>query len=832
MLAAGVLLVVAIAVFLALGRWKNPSNRRDLPKRLGIEIQQEANGFVHAEFHAGHELFKIEASRVVEMKQGTATLHDVEIDLYSSDGATVDRIVGGEFQYNQKDGIATAAGPVEITLMRPAVAPAIAPKAAPQQTMNGKSIAAPLAGMAGAAAAGQIVVNTSGLTFNQKTGIVTTSQHVDFSTLQASGSSMGATYDSDSGQLVLDSAVELTTQRSTRPVQLHAAHAVFERTGRTCDLVAATAGYRGGQAAAAQAVLHFREDGSIIRLDASGGFTAVTSTGSHLAAPSGWLDFDPQNQPRQGYLQGGVQMDSITPYRQVHGTSPTAELEFSPSGQLRHAHLQRGVLLRSQTTTQPAPGSKSLPVHLARTWQSPVVDLDFRNAGHGQVEPAMIHGTGGVVVTALSQRGNQPPAPSRLAADEVTGLFGPNSTLTEMTGTGNASIEETTPTGIRQSATGDHLEARFAPPPPKTPNHHVPANSSSGQPESAILQGHVVLVQQPPAKPNPPPPAPIRATAGRAVYESAGEWLHLTLSPRVEDGGLQLEADRIDLSRVSGDAFAHGDVKASWLDQNAQANHSHPGAPAAPTFGGQGPAHAIASEAVLHQATGEATFTGDARLWQQDNSVAGPLIILDRQAQTLVARTTNPSDPVRVVLLSSTQPSSPAQSASHAANSTAARPASAQPSAPTVIRVRGGDLKYSDAEHKAIMQGGVLGAVTAETSTATSISNQIELFLVPPASRTSGQSQSAGSEGKVDRMIASGHVTLTSGDRRGTGEQLVYTGATGEFVLTGTASAPPRMTDPLRGTVTGAALIFRTRDDSVSIEGGGHETMTTTTAPK
>lgn len=152
---------------------------------------------------------------------------------------------------------------------------------------------------------------------------------------------------------------------------------------------------------------------------------------------------------------------------------------------------------------------------------------------------------------------------------------------------------------------------------------------------------------------------------------------------------------------------------------------------------------------MLHQATGEATFTGDARLWQQDNSVAGPLIILDRQAQTLVARTTNPSDPVRVVLLSSTQPSSPAQSASHAANSTAARPASAQPSAPTVIRVRGGDLKYSDAEHKAIMQGGVLGAVTAETSTATSISNQIELFLVPPASRTSGQSQSMAAKAKL-----------------------------------------------------------------------------------
>jgi lipopolysaccharide export system protein LptA len=80
-------------------------------------------------------------------------------------------------------------------------------------------------------------------------------------------------------------------------------------------------------------------------------------------------------------------------------------------------------------------------------------------------------------------------------------------------------------------------------------------------------------------------------------------------------------------------------------------------------------------------------------------------------------------------------------------------------------------------------------------------------------------------------MIASGHVVLTSQGRRGTGEQLVYTGATGEYVLTGTASDPPRMSDPERGSVTGETLIFDSRDDSVSIEGGGHGTRTETTAP-
>jgi len=81
-------------------------------------------------------------------------------------------------------------------------------------------------------------------------------------------------------------------------------------------------------------------------------------------------------------------------------------------------------------------------------------------------------------------------------------------------------------------------------------------------------------------------------------------------------------------------------------------------------------------------------------------------------------------------------------------------------------------------------------------------------------------------------MTARGHVVVTSSGRRGTGEQLVYTGETGDYVLTGTAAAPPHMTDAARGNVTGEALIFHSRDDSVSIEGGGGRTTTETTAPK
>jgi lipopolysaccharide export system protein LptA len=142
-------------------------------------------------------------------------------------------------------------------------------------------------------------------------------------------------------------------------------------------------------------------------------------------------------------------------------------------------------------------------------------------------------------------------------------------------------------------------------------------------------------------------------------------------------------------------------------------------------------------------------------------------------------------------------------------------------------------LKYSDVERKAVLHGiGSSGAVVAETGTATSTSNEVELILLPTGNRANKDAPSAVGGAQVDRLTARGKVVVSSQGRRGTGEQLVYTGATGEYVLTGTAATPPRMTDPVRGIVTGEALIFHGRDDSVSVEGGARKTTTETSAPK
>ncbi len=809
-LAAGVVLVVALVAFLGLAKYRNRFNSRELPKHLASNIRQQANGVTYSHALGAHSQFKIHASKAEQLKSGIILLHEVQIELYGDDGERLDRIEGHEFEYNEKIGTATAAGPVEITLMRPKVAPAVLPDAIADKAIDKKSIAIPLANVAKQAAGGEIHVKTSGVTSNWHTGVTSTDQRVDFTLNQGAGSSTGAMYDSQHGILVLSRNVELTATRSGETVRIHAQHAVFERSDSACDLTGATAEYGESQASASEAKILFREDGSAIRLDATKGFTLATNTGGRLAAPTGTIEFDEHNQPRHGLLQGGVRMDSVTADRQVHGTAPSADLEFSTNGELRHAHLERGVDFASDTIIRTAANTKSgkspSVTHAGRHWRSPVVDISFRNAGSGRIEPASIHGTGGVVLTSESERGSAAPSHSRLAAEDLTGQFGPDSTLVAMTGLGRASLSQTNEDGATQTATGNRIEAHFA------SSSGTGAGNTSGESEqvqSAVLDGNVVLTQQSAAKPGTKPQPPMRATAGKADYEGAGQRLRLTASPRVTDGSMQVTADTIDVSEQSGDAFAHGNVKATWLSSTAGNKQPSTTSTDGLTFGGQSPAHAIAQEVQINRASETATFTGRARMWQQDNSIAAPVIVLNRSQKTLVAGSTNPADPVRVVMLSTSNldpasASGPGKSAN-----------------PSVIRVRGNQLTYSDADRKAVMTGGSFGPVVAETGTATSQSNQVELFLMPPGSRSSRQ-------GQVDRMISSGHVVVSTQGRQGTGQKLTYTGSTGEYVLTGTPSNPPRINDPTRGSVTGEALIFHSRDDSVSIEGGGRPSRTET----
>jgi len=326
----------------------------------------------------------------------------------------------------------------------------------------------------------------------------------------------------------------------------------------------------------------------------------------------------------------------------------------------------------------------------------------------------------------------------------------------------------------------------------------------SAQIDTAVQEGNVSLTQTPAKNAKSTDgnaKLPLRATAKRAEYDANDQVLHLTGNPRVNNGAIDLTAHTVDYRRDTGDATAKGDVKATYLREGNQRN-----SPTGSMFGGEGPVHIVASEADLEHASGDSIFRGQVRMWQGANTVSAPVVELSRAEQTLKAHgDENNSHAVDTTIASSMGPKEKQE----------------------VVRVKSNTLLYSDKERR----GDFEGDVVAIAPDGTIRSNEAQFFLRPVGQTKTAQGQPASSS-QIEKIIARGKVLLTQPGRKGEGEQLVYTSADGRYVLTGTASNPPRISDAARGTTTGAALIFNDQNDSVEVSGGQSAAVTKTRAPK
>src|SRR6185369_13103571 len=111
--AIGLLLTVAGAYFYARGKVENAL--KEVPAKIGVEIQQSAQGFTVSRSEQGHTIFKIQASKAVQYKSGgRAELHDVTITLYGRDSSRFDQIYGADFEYDPRSGDVVGKGEVQM----------------------------------------------------------------------------------------------------------------------------------------------------------------------------------------------------------------------------------------------------------------------------------------------------------------------------------------------------------------------------------------------------------------------------------------------------------------------------------------------------------------------------------------------------------------------------------------------------------------------------------------------------------------------------------------------------------------------------------------------
>ena len=838
------LLVAVVASFLVYAHHRAHRFLTNLPAKLGVDVRRETNGYTYSQSVEGRKVYTIHAARAVERSDGKTVLHDVGIVLYGRKQDRADRIYGNEFEYDQTNGVVRAVGEVHIDLQ--------APEATDAKAKTDYAAGKDLQGAAGQSAGESeskderlIHITTSGLVFLQKLGVAATEKDIEFESGGLTGHAVGADYNSDTGVVVLHSEVRVTGLQHDRPLVLTASHAVLDRPRQTMELsqakyVAVGTGKDDGEGQTAQAqhvVVHLRKDGSAERLEAQGEVTLSNGSGGSMVAPRGEMTLNAQNQPQSAVMAGGVKYGSDDPLRQAQGEAAEGRMAFDTKGHPEHVVMSGPVHLLERVRASAAePWSR-------RELNAGAVELGLAADPRGRTILRNAKATGDARVKQLNVSAKNGTTSSEIAGDTLTAHFvrvGDTDHIAEMHGDGRTSLRKVTAEGVVTTSSADSTVAHFQPVKADGGSATVVGStvkkSSKGtggdDVADATEQGHVVMTKLPVSKPGETSaPAEERITAERAIYEGAtrnGELGRTTLTGNVQvsDGTNVLWADRVT-EQENGDATADGSVKASYGQ----------------TESADGPAHVLAARAELSHDSEIAIFHGvpgkPARLWQGNSQVDAPVLQFDRKQRGLLARGEGQGAPMAVhaVMVKN-------QLAQPLASSDAAKPGGlAKKAAKTgtagrdVIRVASRELTYSDEARKAEFTGGV----AVQSTDGSMKAEQVVVYLQPTASSTSKASQANGSgkvnetrtsfspaaggnglmSGKVEKMVASGHVEMEQPGRRATGEQLVYTANDEMYILTGTAAALPKVIDDQRGTVTGTLLRFHSGDDNVVVSNGG-----------
>src|SRR5208337_5481767 len=246
------LMIATVAGMYFYARWSLHKVIHDIPAKMGLNIQQTAEGFSISKSVEGRTLFTVSASKAVQFKEGgRAELHNVKIVVYGKDASRFDRITGDDFEYDPGSGNVSGKGRVLIDLEANPEGMRHSDQSPPERTRE------------------PLHVETNGLVFNKNTGDASASGEVVFQTPQASGSAVGVRYVAKTGTMNLLSEVVVTVNRP-QPVQVNAEHGVITKQPRQVVLTGAHVTREQQQMQSDQATFFLREDNTVDRVLAEG----------------------------------------------------------------------------------------------------------------------------------------------------------------------------------------------------------------------------------------------------------------------------------------------------------------------------------------------------------------------------------------------------------------------------------------------------------------------------------------------------------------------------------------------------------------------------------
>jgi len=762
-------MLAVVAGFYIYARYRVHRAIHDLPARLGGNIQQNTEGFTYSQAEGGHTIFSISAANAVRYKQGgKAELHKVKIISYGRDSDRLDEISGDEFEYDAQSGDIVAKGKVAIQLQ------ATQAKASAADA-DAKRVGSPMH------------LETSGLVFNQKTGIARTNEKITFELPQGNGSALGATYESKNNIFSLHSDIRLITG-GPKPVNMHADTASFVQEQQQITLTGFRAESGVRRLEAQRVVVHLRNDNTVDKTEASGGVNARIGgvRAAQLHSENASFTFGKNNQALSGQLHGGVTWETGGTSAS-HGKAGQVLLAFGANNQIKSAQLRQEVEIAQfgGTGTELQSHSAVPPLNLSRVKaQSPTPNpaefhgdgLDLQIGGGSHLERATSVGAAAIVLGAqLSTEGRSGSQTGKtvITAGHFEAKFSPDNRLSTLAGSAPVKIVSSTPGQPDRISESEELLAAFA-------------KGQTQRLEGLVQTGNVQLQE-----------GQRFATADRATYTAASDAMMLDGNVHYKDAssGATLSSHTVTLNRGSGETSAEGDVKTTYAEQKTSSA-------GAMLSAGQ-PVHVTAAQMVTKNSTAAFRYSGGARLWQGGNIIQSPVIVFDRNARSLDARGQG-SARVSTVFV---QPDKNGREAP--------------------VEVMADRLRYDDAQRKAVFEG----SVVLRSADSTLQASRAAVTLKAATGRSQAQKSNA-SASQVQSIDATGNILLEQPSRRASGARLLYTADEGKFVLTGTPGAPPSIFDAEHGQVTGVSLTFYSRDGRVLVDSSNSVSISQTRLQK
>ncbi len=585
--AIGLLLVVAVVYFYARSKVQNAL--KEVPAKIGIEIQQSAQGFTVSRSEQGHTLFKIQASKAVQYKQGGhAELHEVTITLYGRDSSRFDQIYGADFEYDPQSGDVIGRGQVQMDLEANPEGLIHPDQATPKELKN------------------PVHLTTTNLLFNQKTGNALTQEKVEFSLPQANGSAVGLSYTASTTILALQSQIDVAFHGAT-PARLTAIHGTITKNPRVVDLDLPRLQNGGRRATADKGTLFLRPDNTVERILASGNVRFESSGSGSEKVQSNQLELlmaERQDTLRSATFSGDVRVENSGP-QPMQGNAGQVVLSFTRNNVLSTAHSQDNVrLVQHQNLATASANAQDVEVTASV--------IDFLVADGRRLRRADTSGAAQIALRPTPGNGQQ----TLVTAGKFQAVFDDLGQLASVHGTPNARIVSQTPGQPDRISTSNLLDASFHP--------------GSGI-DSIVQQGGVAYSD-----------GDRKAWGDRATYTPGDQMLVLSGAPRVIDGGMTTTSRTMRMNRATGDAFAEGEVKSTYSDLKAQPNGA--------LLAASDPIHVTARTMTAHSSPAVALYSGDARLWQNANVIQAPSIQFDRNHRSVVAQGL-PTQPVSTVLI-------------------------------------------------------------------------------------------------------------------------------------------------------------------------------------